>query len=350
MSHQTGIKASPSLKALFIEAKDEQSHHRVIKVTIDTLSDPEQLVECGLESASGTWENDFDKVGTLLKDKEACYVFYKFDRNPEDEVTKWLLVIYIPDNAPVRSKMLFASTKSTLKTEFGGAQFIVDEVNATIKSELTYNGYQDHVEHKAAPVPLSLEEMEIQRIKESEVRTDVSVDTKHQTMQGLAFPMSDASKDALMMLKEGRVTYVQLTLDIERETVELGATETVDTNGLRRVVPDKGSTYNFFCFKHTHEGDYKEDIVFIYSMGGYSSSIKERMLYSSCKSPCLAAVEEGLGIEIVKKIEIDSEDPITEAFLMDAVHPIRNVHRSKFEKPKGPGGRAGPRRMIKGDK
>ena len=37
-------------------------------------------------------------------------------------------------------------------------------------------------------------------------------------------------------------------------------------------------------------------------MGGYSSSIKERMLYSSCKSPCLAAVEEGMGIEIVKKV------------------------------------------------
>lgn len=41
--------------------------------------------------------------------------------------------------------------------------------------------------------------------------------------------------------------------------------------------------------------------VFIYSMPGYKCSIKERMLYSSCKSPLISKIES-LGIEITKKV------------------------------------------------
>lgn len=42
--------------------------------------------------------------------------------------------------------------------------------------------------------------------------------------------------------------------------------------------------------------------VFIYSMPGYSCSIKERMLYSSCKSRLLDEVEKDYRVEIVKKV------------------------------------------------
>lgn len=42
--------------------------------------------------------------------------------------------------------------------------------------------------------------------------------------------------------------------------------------------------------------------VFIYSMPGYSCSIKERMLYSSCKSRLLEEVEKDYHLEITKKV------------------------------------------------
>lgn len=45
--------------------------------------------------------------------------------------------------------------------------------------------------------------------------------------------------------------------------------------------------------------------VFIYSMPGYTCSIKERMLYSSCKNPLIDTVEKNLGIEIAKKVSGD---------------------------------------------
>ena len=45
---------------------------------------------------------------------------------------EWLMITWSPDDSPVRQKMLYASTKATLKKEFGGAQ-IKDEVFGTVK-------------------------------------------------------------------------------------------------------------------------------------------------------------------------------------------------------------------------
>jgi len=43
-----------------------------------------------------------------------------------------------------------------------------------------------------------------------QVNCDVSVDTKHQTVQGVAFPLSQAAVAELNRLKAGKVNYVQL--------------------------------------------------------------------------------------------------------------------------------------------
>lgn len=45
---------------------------------------------------------------------------------------EWLLLSWSPDSAMVRQKMLYASTKATLKQEFGSAH-IKDEMHATTK-------------------------------------------------------------------------------------------------------------------------------------------------------------------------------------------------------------------------
>ena len=50
---------------------------------------------------------------------------------------EWLMITWSPDDSPVRQKMLYASTKATLKKEFGGAQ-IKDEVFATVKVDTTF--------------------------------------------------------------------------------------------------------------------------------------------------------------------------------------------------------------------
>ena len=56
-------------------------------------------------------------------------------------------------------------------------------------------------------------------------------------------------------------------------------------------------------------------LVFIYSMPGYSVSIKERMLYSSCKNAVVDVIEKLYSIEIAKKVEVDSGAELTQEFL-----------------------------------
>lgn len=62
-------------------------------------------------------------------------------------------------------------------------------------------------------------------------------------------------------------------------------------------------SYHLYLFKHTHEGDYLESIVFIYSMPGYSCPVKERMMYSSVKATFCETIQK-LGLDIAKRVSV----------------------------------------------
>lgn len=174
------------------------------------------------------------------------------------------------------------------------------------------------------------------------------MESKHQTLQGLAFPLQEEAKQALQQLAQKSINYIQLKLDTEKETIELVHSDPTETSELPCRVPTDTPRYHFFLYKHSHEGDYLESVVFIYSMPGYSCSIKERMLYSSCKSRLLDEVEKDYHLEVAKKMEIDSGDELTEEFLYDEVHPKQQAFKQAFAKPRGPAGKRGNKRLIKG--
>lgn len=148
------------------------------------------------------------------------------------------------------------------------------------------------------------------------------------------------------MKQAGNLNYVQLSIDLEKELINLAAFDDTSIDQLASRLPLDHARYHFFRFNHTHEGDYLQSIVFIYSMPGYKCSIKERMLYSSCKGPLVEMAESQLAMEIAKKIEIDDPKELTEEFLQEELHPKKNVARQQFARPKGPAGR-GPKRITK---
>ncbi|CAG2068870.1 unnamed protein product, partial [Timema podura] len=97
---------------------------------------------------------------------------------------------------------------------------------------------------------------------------------------------------------------VGLFADLEEERIHLSDKDNVSVNRLLEKVPSDCARYHLYNFKHTHEGDYLESVVFIYSMPGYSCSIKERMLYSSCKVPLTVTIETQIGVPLVKKVSM----------------------------------------------
>ncbi|XP_028142934.1 twinfilin [Diabrotica virgifera virgifera] len=338
MSHQTGIRANDELKKFF--AKCKEGMVRLVKVSIKD----EQLVLDASSSVKHNWEKDFDtNIQPLLEENQPCYIIYRLDTK-DSLGHEWLLISWSPDTAPVRQKMLYASTKATLKQEFGTAQ-IKEEIHGTVSSDITLNGYIRHKKSVAAPAPLSMREEELQELRKTEVHTEINIATKQQTAGGVAFPITETAKQALIDMASGSYDYLQFRIDIEEEIIHLVSAENISLAKLPSKVPKDSGRYHLYKFKHTHEGDYTESMVFIYSMPGYNCPIKERMLYSSCKNPLTDTISN-LGIEIAKKVEIDSGDELTEKFLYDELHPTNSLHRPQFARPKGPPNR-GPKRMTR---
>ncbi|KAG5889236.1 hypothetical protein JTB14_006372 [Gonioctena quinquepunctata] len=318
----------------------QEGKTRLIKVSIKE----EQLILDDHKNIKHNWEKDFDAyISPIIEENQPCYLLYRLD-NKNSLGYEWLFISWSPDTAPIRQKMLYASTKATLKQEFGTSQ-IKEELHGTISTDITLNGYIKHKKSAAAPAPLSMREEELQEIRRTEINTEINVDTKQQTLSGVAFPVSEPAKQAIIDMARGSYDYVQFRIDIQEEKIHLVSAENISIEKLPSKIPNDSGRYHLYKFKHTHEGDYMESIVFIYSMPGYNCPIKERMLYSSCKNPLTDTITN-LGLSIEKKVEIDSGSELTEKYFYDELHPTNSLHRPKFEKPKGPPNR-GPRRITK---
>lgn len=324
MAHQTGIEASPELKTLISTALNGSL--RYIKVGIVN----EKLVPDGKSAPSGTWEDDLDSmILPKLDENKPCYIFYRLDERNSHQNYLWVFMSYTPDTAQVRDKMLYAATKATVKKAFQSG-VVVDDIAATSKGELSLEGYRSHQESQKAAPPLSETELALRELQDSE--DHVAVGTRSH-LHGVSFPID---QDALQALKQlgKEISYVRLAVELKKERIYLDTKEeSVTADGLPDMVPEDHPRYHFFLFKHTFEGDYQESIVFIYSCPGFKSSIKERMLYSSCKEPLISVVEDSLKITIAKKIEVDSGKDLNEDYIMEEVHPSQQAYRPKFMKP-----------------
>merc|ERR1719209_800573 len=216
--------------------------------------------------------------------------------------------------------MLYA----TFKKQFGAGQ-IKEDYYANHREEVTLAGYKKFLAVEAAPGPLSQAEEEQKAIKEAEARTEAS--------------------DAIREYSQGSKDYVQLAIDLAKETVEVVESGSCPLDQLPGKVPEDVGRYHLFRFKHTHEGDSLESNVFIYSMPGYSVPIKERMMYSSCKNAVVEMIG-GLGVNLEKSLEVDTGSELTEDYLQGEIHPVKSLNKPKFAKPKGPS-KAGAKRITK---
>ncbi|GLH07940.1 hypothetical protein R5R35_013055 [Gryllus longicercus] len=339
MSHQTGIRANEALRKFFGNCRSGSI--RVFKVSIEN----EELTLSSYKEAVGTWEEDYGAfVHTLIEDEQPSFILFRLD-SQNTSGYEWLFISWSPDSSHVRQKMLYASTKATLKQEFGSGQ-IKEELYGTIPEEVSLRGFHRYKSAAVEPAPLTHAEEELALLKRTEVSVGMSIDSRQQTLSGVAFPISSQVLEAIRALQSNKVNYVQLKIDLKEEEILLDNVDNIHVNKLVEKVPSDNARYHLFNFKHTHEGDYMESVVFIYSMPGYSCSIKERMLYSSCKGPLLDTIENKLGVAIVKKLEIDSGSELTEDYLQDELHPKKKLHTVKFDKPKGPPNR-GAKRITK---
>jgi len=205
MSHQSGITLSDDLSSTISSLRVSESI-RAIKICIED----EKLVLKKETNSQGSWEDDYNtSVLSMLNEKDPCFILYRFDvRNP-DGMFMWLLIAYVPDFAQVRAKMLYASTRSTLKREFGDS-LVQDELFGTTPDDVNLDGFRKHKKSESAPAPLSNSEMEVMEIKALETGSSVGASTRHEIASGINFPIAEEGLAAMRKLKDRQLSYVQL--------------------------------------------------------------------------------------------------------------------------------------------
>lgn len=118
---------------------------------------------------------------------------------------------------------------------------------------------------------------------------------------------------------------MQFIIDQSTETIKLDKTfDKLDVNSLSKEIPlDKGR-FHLYRFAHIYEDLPYKSLIFIYSMPGFICTVKERMMYSSCKSE-LVSYLKSQNICPIKTLETSEPADITKEFLVEEIHPKKYV-------------------------
>ncbi|TPX45563.1 hypothetical protein SeMB42_g00655 [Synchytrium endobioticum] len=343
MSHQSGIRPSPDLLTTFLKADPSI---RAIQIVISN----EQLIAQDTINATSTWEADFPALQSWLTPTSPCFILYRMDSQTPSGDTDWIIMQYVPDNARVRDKMLYASSRATLTKELGDSKFI-DSVYGTTPAEFTHAAYTHHTASKHAAAPKTPRELEIDRARMAE-NGEIGASARRMLVASpaIGFPFTPAVLTHLRTFSSGDINVLQLRID--GESIDVDDAKICAAGDVAANIPHTNP--RFVLYRHTNSPNKLDATLFIY-VCPTSSKVKERMLYSSAKANVIQTIEQALGNLITKKVEIDDPNDIHPSWIEDHLFPDQSSTHSdsptlsggkpNFSKPK-PAGR-GPTRMTK---
>lgn len=289
---------------------------------------------------------------------------------PDDAAKdQWLFVSWTPEASPVREKMIYASTKSTVKQEFGSGSifadyFVSNTEDLSVESVKKWIERKKHIRDGHIDLSeLSLSEQELQQVKldEAALCADLqaaaaSMKDKNKSLPSIEMPISDEAIGALYDFKQGKSSYVQLSIEPKTETILLEKNEPSSGFDLAKksilsLTPKDRARYHLVSYNHQHNKKQTKATLFIYSIPSSGCPVKERMLYSSVKNYLLQVIQEEskIGIVVDRRIETDDPSELTEKFLYDELYPAETTLSTPqtFVKPKGPSKQtASSRRVI----
>ncbi|KAJ5195913.1 hypothetical protein N7449_006392 [Penicillium cf. viridicatum] len=339
---QSGITVSSELQDAFARFNSDSSTFCLpVTITAETLTPLAPISFQGSPSENAFF-SALPQLSSVLQPKTPIYLLL---RRPSTASTAALIALtYIPSNAPVRAKTLFASTRSTLSRELGTEKF-ASTVFATEEDEvLGQDAWRER--DGEGPNAISREDMmgekerelEAVRKAEAEARSgtpgrDIGIGGTFGPGTGsgmrVSMPVDEGAKSALRDLQDGGL--VQLTVDIPTEKIVLADSQSgVEANSVATHISSSSPRYSFYHYPGS------DIVIFVYTCPT-GSSIKERMLHASSRRNAITVAEQE-GLKIEKKIEASSPDEITGDRLQEEVTPARDQGPTRgFARPRRPG-------------
>eukprot|EP00127_Corallochytrium_limacisporum_P001886 Clim_evm41s88 gene=Clim_evmTU41s88 len=333
MAQQSGIAVGSELESRLSQAREAESGIRAVKVVI--VDESLCIAENGTKSVSGSMEDDYDSVvNDFISDQKPCYMLIRTDeKNPSGGNYNWTLILYVPDNAMVRMKMLYASTKLTLRKGFG-ADYVKYDIYGTVPEDVNLAGFQASVRHDESAAPLTQDEEIAAEIKKFEGAATHGISTRGTNqMGGIALGLNSDAIAGVTKMVNGDADCVVLSINIKDEQIHCVRTENGTTpEQISALAPEDHPCY--ILFKTELNGEPEKKNVFIYASPGFKGSIKERMMYASAKETLIDELKQQ-GLEFARRMEITEHSELAE--LAKDLNPPKVQKARGFAKPKKAG-------------
>ncbi|KAK5118288.1 hypothetical protein LTR62_002801 [Meristemomyces frigidus] len=335
---QSGISASQDLQKAF-NTLVSSSDQRAVVARIEH----EQIVpSTTIPAHSDRFEDDLQALQQHLSPTQAVYVLLKTHAGEPDG---YAAVTYVPNAAPVRQKMLFASTRLTLARELGLERFR-EQVFATEASELTAEGWAKHEAHTALQAPLTEEESGLKGAKDAEAAESLGTSGRRGHVTGTVdIKTGEGVIEALELLKEEgcKGTLVQLKYQLPAEVLTLDScTDGVEPASAASTISTTEPRYSFYS---SPSASSEPEIIFIYTCPT-KSKVKERMIYATGKAWTRTVAERDARLTIAKSLEATEPSELTtealgggHAVAAQEGAPSDTKPGSTFARPKRPGRR-----------
>ncbi|KAF2434416.1 actin depolymerizing protein [Tothia fuscella] len=334
---QSGIAASRELHSAFQTLQNDPTKRALlISIQSESLVPIHTLPK---SSPSSTFYSDLSALTPHLNPKEALYILLRLDTSTNGSPTgDFAAITYVPDAAPVRQKMLFASTRLTLARELGTENF-VESVFVTTAEELSEEGWRRHERHVGLENPLTEEERNLEGIKEAEIGEVGGTGRRGGgyggPSGGLKMKAGEGVVEALSDLREGGL--VMLKIDSSEQIVLADTVDSVDPSSLASHISTTEPRYSVYNYSYTGADGPQAAAIFIYTCPT-ATKIKDRMVYASSRRSAEALAEQEAGLKLVKKLEATDPSEITAQTIADEF-AVKQEQKSGFSKPKRPGRR-----------
>ncbi|KAF9178206.1 Twinfilin-1 [Haplosporangium sp. Z 767] len=184
--------------------------------------------------------------------------------------------------------------------------------------------------------------------KEEEENKEEQAETVEKAETATETTASAVEEPEIPVKQERIINFVKLAIDAENERIDLASEAKVSANEVHKNIDEDSPRFTFFAYEHTHNGSARDSLVFMYTCPS-KSKIRERMLYSSCRSGVLQAAKDDAELNVDKKLETTDVSDLTESFILEELYPKSHTTFGSssngsnsprgFSKPARPGAR-----------
>ncbi|KAK6203112.1 Twinfilin A [Scheffersomyces amazonensis] len=362
MSTQSGITASAELLEAF---KSLQSSANPTPLVVKISSDNTQLIPDSNYSlsTSTTLAERFQSLNDHIS-KEFPQPSYIVVPNID---TNFIFISFIPDTAPIRQKMLYASTKNTLINALGSNNFgKTNTFSWTELEELSYEHYQSSIASQFTSKESLLSEDE-KILNQINSLQDLSLNIQAKPLASINHHNNDGTnKDKLLYNFDDKLNsefnnlssntnnskLITFNIDSKTEQIKLTSSfENISIDSLISTLESQTSTDliqpQFSIYNYYHN-----KFAFIYSCPS-GSKVKDRMVYASSKLGLInylnqilskdnLSINKSLEVGDLKELELSELEIESEISTPSSINSGSsnfsnpNSNRLKFTKPKGP--------------